>query len=392
MQRCVTPSWFITAIVALMAAGCTKVFGDAILVPETDSETVNDTETAPDQTDDAPDAGFESDSDTVVAVDSDSEDEAILPAFIIGADISSIDEQEQSGVVFFDGDAEKDALQILRDHGFNFARLRLFHDPGKPDGYQFDDNANRDAPYCDRDHTIRMAKRAKALGMGVFLAIHYSDTWADQEEQSKPAAWTDLDFEDLAAQVYTYTQDTLRAFENAGVLPEMVQVGNATTPGMLHPDGDIANWDQLAALLKQGLTATKAVNPKIKTVLHLERCNDTETSLEWFDAAVAHGVTFDIIGQTCYPAWHGAPSEWRETFLALADRYPTTDFIIAEYSYEKSAANEVVHELPDTRGLGAFLWEPTSLMEQIFDYEGMRAYTNDLIDVYDALAETLLAD
>ena len=71
------------------------------------------------------------------------------------------------------------------------------------------------------------------------------------------------------------------------------------------------------------------------------------------------GVEFDVFGESCYTAYQGRPSAWRSTFTQLSDRFPQLKFVIAEYGPEQRAANDVIFDLPDQRGLGTFNWEPT---------------------------------
>jgi len=47
----------------------------------------------------------------------------------IGADLSFLKQAEDDGFVFKDGNASKSGLQIFKDHGYNWIRLRLFHTP-----------------------------------------------------------------------------------------------------------------------------------------------------------------------------------------------------------------------------------------------------------------------
>jgi len=44
---------------------------------------------------------------------------------MLGADISFLPQLEASGMKFSDKGVEKDAIQILKDHGLNFVRLRI---------------------------------------------------------------------------------------------------------------------------------------------------------------------------------------------------------------------------------------------------------------------------
>ena len=103
-------------------------------------------------------------------------------AFIIGADISWVQQQEDQGRKFKDNGVEKDIFQILKDHGFNAIRLRIFHNPQSPKGYS-------KQGYCDLPHSLKMAKRIKKAGMIFLLDFHYSDNWADPGKQYKPLAW-----------------------------------------------------------------------------------------------------------------------------------------------------------------------------------------------------------
>ena len=73
-------------------------------------------------------------------------------------------------------------LKILKDHGFNYIRLRLFVDSANDSGY------SPGKGFCDLQHTLQMAKGIKNAGMKFLLDFHYSDTWTDPGKQFKPAA------------------------------------------------------------------------------------------------------------------------------------------------------------------------------------------------------------
>ena len=90
--------------------------------------------------------------------------------YAVGADISWLQWQEDSGITFSDEGVEGDALALLRDNGFNYIRLRLFVNPRSELGY-----SQRDG-YCDLEHTLAMAKRIKEAGMYFLLDFH-SSAW-----------------------------------------------------------------------------------------------------------------------------------------------------------------------------------------------------------------------
>src|SRR5690606_26220370 len=57
------------------------------------------------------------------------------PPFVFGADISFVPQEEAGGRIYSDHGVEKDVLEILKDHEFNWIRLRLFVDPDAENGY-----------------------------------------------------------------------------------------------------------------------------------------------------------------------------------------------------------------------------------------------------------------
>jgi arabinogalactan endo-1,4-beta-galactosidase len=306
------------------------------------------------------------------------------PSFILGADVSWLLEDEAAGATYYDGDVKLDLLELLRARGFNYIRMRTFVDPSAPGGYA----AGKAEAWCDLEHTIELAQRVRQLGMGILLDFHYSDDWADPGNQAKPAAWASLPFAELVQAVHDYTFDIVSAMAAAGVKPDMVQVGNEITPGMLFPDGASSNenWPQLGQLLKAGASAVQEVDPNIRIMLHIEKGGDNATTRWWVDHAIEEQVPFQILGQSCYTQYQGTPDEWQSNFEDLVTRYPQHRFVIAEYSNEKRRANDIMRGLPDQRGLGSFIWEPTRWMEAVFDRSGQRYDANELLDVYSQIA------
>ncbi|MET0135999.1 MAG: glycosyl hydrolase 53 family protein [Kibdelosporangium sp.] len=82
-------------------------------------------------------------------------------------------------------------------------------------------------------------------------------------------AWRDHTGGALTKAAYDHTYDVLTGLKAQGTTADMVQVGNEINGGTLWPDGSTDNWDTLAALLKSGAAAVKAVSPATKVVLHL---------------------------------------------------------------------------------------------------------------------------
>jgi arabinogalactan endo-1,4-beta-galactosidase len=105
------------------------------------------------------------------------------PSFILGADVSWTTQHESQGYTYADATTgTKPMEQILAENGFNYVRLRTFVDPSASDGY------SRGSNWCGKDDTVKMAKRVKACGMGVFVDVHMSDTWQSLGTNANAAA------------------------------------------------------------------------------------------------------------------------------------------------------------------------------------------------------------
>ena len=284
-------------------------------------------------------------------------------AFAKGADVSWLPQMEVTGYRFYDTDGkEKDCLQLLKERGMNTIRLRVFVNP----------NQDKASGHCSKEETVAMALRAQKAKMRIMIDFHYSDTWADPAKQAKPAAWANLSFDALQNKVYEHTFDVLTALKKAGVTPEWVQVGNEIPGGMLWPDGSTNNWAQLAQLLNKGYEATKAVNAKIKVIVHVDEGNNNEKFRWFFDKATEHQVKYDVIGLSYYPFW--IKKDYSETIADLqknlndmASRYQKEVMVVEVGGVDEQVQNtkelldatiKAVRAVPDHKGLGVLYWEP----------------------------------
>jgi arabinogalactan endo-1,4-beta-galactosidase len=290
--------------------------------------------------------------------------------YAIGADLSFLKQAEERGVVFKDNGQGKPGLQIFKEHGYNWIRLRLFHTPTRlPNNLEY---------------TIALAKEAKKLGFRFLLNYHYSDTWADPGKQYIPKAWEDKSHAELVQAVFEYTRDTIIAFRDANALPDMVQIGNEVSNGMLWPDGKLpGNWDNFAELMKAGINgvdAGRGNSQRPLIMVHIDKGGSKNRTKAFFDKWHSYGVDYDIIGQSYYPWWHGTLLELRDNMIFMANEYQK-DIIIVEAAYNWRPAeyknkkvpfpetpegqrqfldevNRVVLNTPYNRGKGVFWWEP----------------------------------
>jgi len=300
---------------------------------------------------------------------------------MLGADISFLPELEDRGMKFYDLDGkQKDAIQILKDHGMNYVRLRIFNDPARDSGY------SPKKGFCDLQHTLQMAKRVKAAGMKLLLDFHYSDYWADPQKQYMPLTWRGKSIAELKQAVYDYTKMVIKALKDQGTAPEMVQVGNEINHGMIWPHGSIGNLDSLAQLIYAGIQGVKAVSPSTTIMIHIALGGQNDECRFFLDNMIIRGIQFDVIGLSYYPKWHNTLADLEYNLDDLSRRY-NKDVIVVEYSHVKKEVNELSFNVAGGRGKGSCIWEPLNTWERFFDREGK---ANNLLLIYDEMKRKYL--
>jgi arabinogalactan endo-1,4-beta-galactosidase len=293
--------------------------------------------------------------------------------FAFGADLSFLKQAEDGGKVFKDGTNALPGLQIFKNHGYNWIRLRIFVEPvggGLPNNLAY---------------TLAEAQAAKELGYKFLLDFHYANSWADPGKQPTPEAWVDLSHKARVQKVFEYTRDTIAAFRDAGVLPDMVEVGNEITHGMLWPDGKLPdNWDNFADYVRAGVKGVRAgsgTNLPPKIMIHIDQGGSIAKTKYFFDNFNRYKIPYDVIGFSYYPWWHGTLMDLRDNLAFTANTYHK-DIIVVETAYNWRPAREtadrvgpfpetpegqrefldelarVVMETPDGRCKGIFWWEP----------------------------------
>jgi arabinogalactan endo-1,4-beta-galactosidase len=276
--------------------------------------------------------------------------------FITGCDVSMLPTIEKAGGVFSDGDKRGDAIQILAAHGCNLFRVRLFVKPDRD--YVKNFGAVQDLAY-DR----ALAKRIKATGAQFLLDIHYSDSWADPGKQYMPQDWKGLDFDALEQKVHDYTVEVLKDFQADGTMPDMVQVGNEITAGVLWPQGQVLDvpatqeseqWEHFARLIAAGATAVRSMQSPshpIRIVIHIHGGGQEGMAKYFFGKFKLDPADYDIVGLSFYPAW-GDSIDYLKQNLTDSIELTGKDVILAETSYPWK-------ELPDKKGLATLRWPQT---------------------------------
>ena len=329
-------------------------------------------------------------------------------SFIKGADVSFIPQIEDLGGVYQQDGLPEDPLIIFKDHGVNYIRLKLWHSPSEN--------------YNTLEKVLAMAQRIKTQNMGFLLDFHYSDSWADPGKQTKPAAWRDLSFEALTDSVYAYTKHAVKALADQQTLPDMIQLGNEITVGMLWNDGRVggtydnaAQWEKFGNLLKAGVRGVRESCDEadsVRIMIHIDRGGSNSGARWFYDNLLEEDVEFDVIGLSYYPFWHGHLSAVESNLNDLAGRYGK-DIIIVETAYPwtlqwaDGVGNifsssddlepgypasvkgqktflldlmEIIKNTPDERGIGLFYWAPEYISVEpigspwenmtLFDFDG----------------------
>jgi arabinogalactan endo-1,4-beta-galactosidase len=257
--------------------------------------------------------------------------------FYFGNDLSYIREMEDCGAGYKENGLAKDPYAIIKDHGGNLVRLRLWHTPSWYDALNL---GNR---YSDLNDVILSSYRAKSLGLQVLLDFHLSDTWADPTHQVVPAAWAPVvnNLPVLQDSLYNYIHTTLTILHQAGLLPEIVQIGNETNKGILlsqqvNDQGWSVDWNRNAALFNTAIDAIRDVETEtgsaIKIALHIA---DPSELNWWFDQFWTHGVQdFNIIGMSYYHQYHQdlLPAVG-EVISNMKSTYPGKEVMILETAY-----------------------------------------------------------
>lgn len=280
---------------------------------------------------------------------------------IKGADVSWTSEIEANGISYYNrSGVKKDILAIMAEQKMTAVRLRVWVNPA--DGW-----------YHSTQDVVAKAKRVKAAGMKLMIDFHYSDTWADPGNQTKPAAWKNYSFQQLMDAVWSSTRFTLQALKDAGITVDWVQVGNETNNGMLWDEGKAsANMKNYAWLTNTGYNAVKSIYPSASVVVHLANCHDNANFRWIFDGLKANGAKFDIIGASSYPTnasghtWQTANIACLKNLNDMVARY-SVPVMISEIGvpWDHAQAQTIVKDMitkvgqvSGGKGAAIFYWEP----------------------------------
>lgn len=134
---------------------------------------------------------------------------------------------------------------LVKDLGWDTTRLRVWNEPksegdwrGAADVNEAIDLENwpsvkESNTSCSPQAQLAYAKYIVGAGQKLAIDFHYSDSWSDPQNQPKPYAWAELEFDELVDTVYEYTYNFIKQLIEQDTPPSIVAIGNEITNGMM---------------------------------------------------------------------------------------------------------------------------------------------------------------
>jgi len=258
----------------------------------------------------------------------------------VGGDISLFTKYEEKGAQYLDsaGNAIASPLSYFKEQGMNAMRVRLFVDPSKAPANEIKEGVLQDLEYVKT-----LGKRIKDAGYSFMLDFHYSDTWADPSNQWTPDAWKSLSDNELYAKIYEYTKESLQSLIEAGAQPDMIQIGNEISYGMLwgtyptatHKFYLTSSTDtspRFYTLLENASKACREVCPEAKVIVHTERVPEPTYLQNFYEILDKADFDYDVIGLSYYPDYHGDLTNL-ENALSTLEKVSDKEIMIVETGY-----------------------------------------------------------
>jgi arabinogalactan endo-1,4-beta-galactosidase len=261
----------------------------------------------------------------------------LRPAFFRGADNALLEKQEatraSTGLAWWnDAGRQQDLMQILKNHGVNIVRLRPTSVPPYANASQSGCSGN--ACYAETDpQDLDLAKRAKNLGMSIELTLFFDGG----SSSSVPSAWANHSLAQLQTDIYAYVKAELMSYRQAGVMPDLVSIGNEVDTGFLGSIGSPTGSDfgGFAALQIQAMQAVKdaAADTSIGSALpapiiciHITPAWDLT---QFFTLANQNNIPYDAICHSYYPIFHGPLTDAQAAAANPTNKPVEQDVLIA---------------------------------------------------------------
>lgn len=237
----------------------------------------------------------------------------LRPAFFRGIDNALLEKQEaarvSTGLTWWkDAGQPLDVLAMLKNHGVNMIRLRPSSAP--PYSNLSQSGCSGNACYAETDaQDLDLAKRSKNLGLSVELTLLFDGG----SSTSVPPAWASDSLPQLQTDIYNYVKGEIMTYRQAGVMPDLVAIGNEVDTGFLGSIGSPtgADFSGFASLQVQALQAVAdaaadtSIGPAVPPPLTCIHITPAWNLTQFFTLANSNGIKYDAICQSYYPFFHG---------------------------------------------------------------------------------------
>jgi arabinogalactan endo-1,4-beta-galactosidase len=261
------------------------------------------------------------------------------PAFLRGVDNALLAKQEADRLVasaatpfFNDAGQMEDDLLILKNHGVNMIRLRptplVVPGTSTPlyDTYTLGSSTAIPATCtgngCSAETDaadITFAQRAKNLGMSIELTLFFDGA----SSTAAPAAWNGYSASQVSAAISAYVKAQIEEYRAAGVMPDIVSIGNEVNTGFLgtgvassasgSPSGayNSAAFSNFAAYQIAGIQAVQAaaadttIGPALPPPLTCIHTTPAWLINSFYPEATQANIPYDMVCESYYPIYHG---------------------------------------------------------------------------------------
>lgn len=246
----------------------------------------------------------------------------LRPTFFRGMNNALLEKQEAgriaTGLTWWkdSNGAETDVLRILKNHGVNMVRLRSSSAPPYSDPSQTGCTGN--ACFAETDaQDLDLAKRSRNLGMSLELTLLFDGG----SSASIPAPWGSDTLTQLQSDIYNYVKAEIKSYRQAGVMPDLVAIGNEVDTGFLGSLGSPTGSDfsGFASLQIQALQAVRdgasdtSIGPAIPAPLTCIHITPAWDLTQFFTLANQNNISYDVICQSYYPFFHGPLTDAQAT-------------------------------------------------------------------------------
>jgi arabinogalactan endo-1,4-beta-galactosidase len=318
----------------------------------------------------------------------------LRPTFFRGIDNALLEKQEAAraaiGLTWWnDAGQPLDVLAMLKNHGVNMVRLRPSSAPPYSNPSQTGCTGN--ACYAETDaQDLDLAKRAKNLGLSVELTLLFDGG----SSASVPPAWTSDTLAQLQMDIYAYVKSEIEMYRQAGVMPDLVAIGNEVDTGFLgslgSPTG--ADFTGFASLQVQALQAVDdaaddtSIGPAVPPPLTCIHITPVWNLTQFFTLANQNGISYDAICQSYYPFFHGPLTDAQaaesnpmnqpveqDVLVAAANSITKPIFIIETGEHYENGfdANDPWYTPPSIAGQQQFLLDLEGVQEGLPNNLGM---------------------